>query len=282
MKATQETTIAGTLQASGAAAGIPATAGLQAGRREALEEEVQVRDLIPRATPVLLARYAGVQQRGASGIDLTGNVTADVELLMLGEKRRAVLLIPGLLVGGVAKQPAAVEIQFKLGRYAASAAPLEASLHTSYVLREVLKHGETLPESDDRVRIAGCKGKVDAPTVEVVPRAELEFSTYQIQHDPTDGAPIAGRKALALGRVRGGGDAYPPLVVDLTNENAAYDLRSWLTATQSPKGMSMGERPLYLCTMDGEGRCMDKRPLVSGDLAKLQIKKWTWNSGDAL
>jgi hypothetical protein len=281
VKTAQESTLTASLEASGATAGIPATAGLEGARRDGMEEEVQFRDLVPRATPVLIASESGVQQRGAIGIDLTGNVTAEIELRMLGEMRRAVLLIPGLFAGGIAKQPNAVEIDFKVGRYAPSAEPLRANLHTSYVLREVLKNHETLQESDDRIRIATCEETIAGDPIEVVSAIELEFSTYQLQYDPPNGgAPLAGRRALAIGRVRGGGEAYLPLVMDLTTENAAYDLRSWLTATQSQSGMSMAQRPLYLCTIDNDGRCTEKQPLVKGDLAKLQIQKWTWN-GDA-
>ena len=174
---------------------LSATPSVSASAGSTLQEETLLRQRRTALTGALTPRQAMLLQQGGTGIDLTGNVTADFELAVPRGGDQTVF---------VASLPAVCEQQPSFDRQtlrypAKSAVPGRDTLgpetvlfgvELRYVLRDVLRGHETLVEGDDSVVFREGVSRVD--TVAVIPSEALRFAVFELRMHDTGTVMIQG------------------------------------------------------------------------------------------
>jgi len=148
----------------------------------ALQEQLALRQRFITITGSLTARKASLIQQGAPGIDLAGNVAIDLTISVPADKGAYTVTDFGELVdeNGKPTDPAKLNVADRtITAPRDQCRDVKANVALSYVLRHVVRGGETLTESDDEVQLK--KGNLAGIEVIIVPADELRVPTWTLQ-----------------------------------------------------------------------------------------------------
>lgn len=159
---------------------LSATPSVSTSAGNTLQEEILLRQQRTALTGALLPHRAMLLQQGGTGIDLTGNVTADFELVVPHFRHKTVFL---------ASLPDACEslpsFDRQTIRYVTPTRrdslldTIRVDVQLNYLLRDVLRGHETTMEGDDSVVFRVGSYRVDS--VAVLPAEALRFSVYELR-----------------------------------------------------------------------------------------------------
>lgn len=229
-----------TLPVLSAASSVSSSAG------STLNEEVNLRQRRVALTGALAEGHAVLSQQGASGIDLTGNVTADFEIAArrLSDPRVTVAEFPQ--AGGRPNCEAGPRLQAQWLRVPASG-PVRANVYLDYVLRRVTRGGETVSESDDVVVFTS--GRDSVMNVVVVPGDALEHAVFQVRMRTGVGAQPGDPMVLVTGIASG--TTPGPVSLEFAGYADAMGMLAWLRGCE---GRAAG----YTLSLQGSGRTLSK------------------------
>lgn len=166
---------------------LAATPSVKASAGSTLQEEMMLRQQRTALTGAITAGHAMLLQQGGIGIDLTGNVTADFDLVVPRGDERTVFVAP-TLPDSCAQRPTfnRQTIRYPAARtIGADTLPLPVKLNVElrYVRRVVQRGHETMMEGDDHVVFKEGVDRVDS--VVVVPGEMLRAAVSEIRLNDT-------------------------------------------------------------------------------------------------
>jgi len=158
-------------------------------REETLGEEVKLRQRLVALSGALSPKQAVLEQQGAAGIDLTGNLVVDLEMSASSKATASVDRITGLRrFDGRPSLGRDVFLQRRSLIYPAVASePLCAKVELDYIIRRVVSGDDTITESDDSVVFVQKQAVAYEP---LVTASKLQVGSYVIEH-PTERRLVA-------------------------------------------------------------------------------------------
>ena len=160
-------------------------------------EEVLLKQRVVALNAAIYDNKLSLYQDGISGIDLTGNIIADVIFGVEDTKVEKVYSFSDLSKKGVANNPKDIRVNEKLLILPNLTTDISASITFEAHYREVHKNHETITESDDKIRIYYGEVSNDSEEI-IIPRKlmypklwKLSFSDLQVKLPIQIKAPAA-------------------------------------------------------------------------------------------
>lgn len=144
-------------------------------------EEVQLKQRFVKLTGSVNANRLSVYQESTSGIDLSGNVSAEIELYSRGGRNKAqtIFEFQDLKNGSRFSEPDKITVKTFVVAYPDPGKDIYGKLTVDAVIRKVYKNGKTISESDDKVHFAGNK-IVYADSILILPQRACKPLFWQI------------------------------------------------------------------------------------------------------
>lgn len=242
--------------AAPASAAIPVKGNVSYTAARKMNEEVSLKQRYIVLTGILAGNKAELFLEGVVGIDLTGNITVDVDI----EAAPRMPVIDEIVEIGTLENEGVwttdalkISVDLKRIKVPKNTNPIKYDLGGSYVMRQVDNSwrrfyrfwgdDRTIVEGDDYVKM--IPGDLFATNVELVREGELEVKVWKISVD-------TGLAKLDLRLGARGPSLY------LQSYSQALDVRDWLRDTQNT---SIGRHALYA----------GARALTAADLSNLEI-----------
>ncbi len=149
-----------------------------------LQETILLKDRRIVSTGQLKPNQATVIQEGSVGIDLTGNMTLDVEIDVPNAEQVAITNMKNLFVNDLPNESKKVNVSRYYVQFPkCSECPITATVKIDYVLRRIKDAFETgvksIAEGDDVVELAKGTAIAEEP-LEIIPKSNLAFTTWAI------------------------------------------------------------------------------------------------------
>ena len=204
---------------------LAATPALNASAGSTLQEEIQLRQRRTVLTGVLGPEEAMLLQQGGTGIDLTGNVTADFEFVVPHGGDETVF-IPSL--PAACEQPSfnrqTIRYPARSSRAVRAAEQDSGGLDTvrvdvelRYTLRDVPRGHSTITESDDHVVFR--RGADRLRGVAVLPAEALRFSVFELR---------MGEKTILIQGATQSGTTERTVPLQFANFEDAAAMLAWM------------------------------------------------------
>ena len=190
---------------------------LTASADASLEEAVTLRHRRTSLTGALQPGEAVLLQEGGVGIDLTGNVTADIEFAVPAGGDTTVFLPNLPMENGAPKCDVPPSFERQTLRYPAEADSVRIAVMLEYTVRDVRAGHETVTESDDVV--AFLEGKQQLQRIAITTAEALRFSIFAVR---------LGNQEVTI---RGGSEAsrlVTELPLQFVNFNDATGMLRWI------------------------------------------------------
>lgn len=197
-----------------------------------LVEDVALTQRYAALTGAMTEREAVLLQQGVTGIDLTGTVTADVDISL---PRGADVTVRHVAIprkDGAPDCSARPVFQRQVVRYPRTADSVWIAAGLEYLLRRVQRGDETITESDDSVVLE--LGQDSVTKVLAIPGEDLKYSVYQLK---------LGNEFVEIRDEH----EFASSLLQVPSFDEAFGLLGWLRACGTPKHgtlFSIARRPL--------------------------------------
>lgn len=224
---------------------LSAAPNVSASAEKSLEEEVTVQRRVPSLHGTLALREASLMEEGVSGVDLTGNVSADFEIVLPFRDGQAYSFTFTAKDGApdCTQRPS---LRSHVLRYPVHRDTLKAEVEMEYVVRQVGRGVRTEFEADDWVTFVN--GTHPTRTFTLIPGEDLAVSVFTLR---SAGNPLQVADALA-------GGPLPLQDLRLATYEDAFRVLSWLHRCEA--------------TIPGYPLSLNGTPLTSRSMGQLLIQ----------
>jgi hypothetical protein len=185
-------------------------------------EEILIRERMV-TSGYLTGSEAVLYQKGAAGMDLTGNIVAEIELEAVDVANTLLFKFNNLPKEDKRRKNNKIEIVKILASYPNLLDNIKGQIDYEFVFREVVKGEETFLEGDDEVIFRKGKGKVEG--IPIVPKNDFALKTWR----------IADSKSNDYLHIHFKGNEMATVINFATPDNAKEFLAWLMECTPTPK-----------------------------------------------